>query len=97
MRVVAIGSDHAGVSLKQEIERYPTMNVPAKITICLTREELSVAVASHVMRVAAHATERRRLHYCAFGRIVDGNLGSTTDEELLACESGLVCLAYFLG
>lgn len=48
MRVVAIGSDHAGVSLKEAIVRCSTMNVPAKITICPTREELSVAVAGYV-------------------------------------------------
>ncbi|MBN2034488.1 MAG: 6-phosphogluconolactonase [Deltaproteobacteria bacterium] len=36
------------------------MNVPAKINICRTREELSVAAAGHVLRVAAQATERRR-------------------------------------
>lgn len=59
MRVVAIGSDHAEVSLREEIVPSPNMNAPAKITICPTREEVSVAVARYVMRVAAQATERR--------------------------------------
>jgi len=36
------------------------MNVPAKINIFPTREELSVAATRHVMRVAAQAAEKRR-------------------------------------
>ncbi len=49
-----------GVSLKEEIVCYSTMNESAKITICPTREELSVAVGGHVVRVAAQAIKKRR-------------------------------------